>query len=82
MLSQDFIDELSRKAAALFPAADELRSDLEAQLGTLLQRSFGRLNLVTREEFDARVQSLARCEKTIAELEAKIAELEAAQKNK
>lgn len=77
MLSQDFIEEFSRKAAALFPAAEALRSDLEAQLGALLQRSFGRLNLVTREEFEAQAQTLARCEETIAALEAKVAELEA-----
>lgn len=76
MLNQDFIEEFSRKAATLFPAADELRTDLEAQLGALLQRSFARLNLVTREEFDTRVQSLERCEETIAALEAKVASLE------
>ena len=77
MPGNDFIRQLSERAAALFPAADSARRDLEKRLYDLLQSSFERLNLVTREEFDAQRAVLERARITVAELERKVAELEA-----
>lgn len=78
MLNQDFIEQLSRKAADLFPLASDMRDDVESKMEALLQKSFSRLNLVTREEFDARAEALQRTQATISQLEARVAELEAA----
>jgi BMFP domain-containing protein YqiC len=78
MLNHDFLQTLSRKAADLFPAAEAARARLEADLYALLQASLGKLNLVTREEFDAQRELLARAGDRIADLEQRITKLEAA----
>lgn len=76
MLNNDFLHSLSQKAAALFPAADAARGKLEKELHGLLQSSLGKLHLVTREEFDAQREVLARAQKRIEELERRLADLE------
>lgn len=78
MPSDDFLDALSRKAAELFPQADEVKEDIQMRLNSLLHTSFNKLNLVTREEFDAQVAALRRAESLVEELEQKVAALEAA----
>ena len=76
MLSKNFLEELSQKAAELFPAAKEVREDIESRMHSLLQQSFSKLNLVSREEFDAQLAVLKRAEETISTLETKVSELE------
>jgi BMFP domain-containing protein YqiC len=76
MLNTEFLHSLSQKAAALFPAAEAARSKLEAELYGLLQASLGKLHLVTREEFTAQTQVLARASARIAELEQRLDQLE------
>ena len=75
MLNNEFLQALSQKAAALFPAAADARAKLEKDLHTLLQSSLGRLHLVTREEFDAQCQVLARANERIAALEQQLAQM-------
>jgi BMFP domain-containing protein YqiC len=60
MFNHDFLQTLSRKAADLFPAAEAARAKVEKEMYTLLQVSLGKLQLVTREEFDAQRELLAR----------------------
>ena len=76
MLDKAFLEKLSSRAAALFPAADAARQKLEKQLFTLLQSSLGQLHLVTREEFDAQVGVLEQANGRISELELKLKELQ------
>lgn len=76
MLNNEFLQSLSKKAAMLFPAAEAARVKLERELYALLQTSLGKLHLVTREEFDAAQQMLARANARIAELEQRLSELE------
>ncbi|MAM71326.1 MAG: hypothetical protein CMP91_09315 [Gammaproteobacteria bacterium] len=76
MIDKSLLQSLSSKLAELAPAADNVRQELEKQFYQQLQNSLGKLNLVTREEFDAQLKVLQRAEENIAELEAKIAELE------
>lgn len=76
MLNNDFLQELSSRISALMPMAASVRADVEKSIQELLQSAFSRLNLVTREEFDAQMKVLERAEKTIATLEEKIAMLE------
>ena len=78
MFNNEFLQSLSRKAADLFPAAQNARAKLEKDLYALLQASLGKLNVVTREEFDNQCALLERAGKRIAELEQRITQLEAA----
>lgn len=68
----DEINEKIRTVMAQSPAAD-LEKNMRAMLAALL----GRLDLVTREEFDMQRQVLARAREKITQLEARLAELEA-----
>jgi BMFP domain-containing protein YqiC len=81
MLDKDFLEELSARAAALFPAADSARKKLQCQLFSLLQGSLGHLNLVTREEFDAQVRVLEKASERIGQLEKELQALRAAKEN-
>lgn len=76
MLNQEFLRNLSSKAAGLFPAAESAKAKLEQELYGLLQASLGKLHLVTREEFDAQRAVLTRSAERIAELEKRLEQLE------
>ncbi len=78
MFNNEFLQSLSRKAADLYPAAQNARAKLEKDLYALLQASLGKLNVVTREEFDNQCALLERAGKRITELEQRITQLEAA----
>lgn len=65
------IDQKMREILARSPAAD-----LEKNLRALLTSAFSRLDLVTREEFDAQREVLARTRAKLEALEGKLAELE------
>ena len=78
MTSQNLFEEIDRKMKEILahgPAAD-----LEKNLRALLASAFGRLDLVTREEFDVQREVLARTRAKFQQLEAKLAELEGRQK--
>lgn len=76
MLNNDFLKDLSNRITRLLPMATEVKDDVEKNVQATLQNAFARLNLVTREEFDAQLKVLERAEQTIAELETKITALE------
>jgi len=64
------IDELaSRLGAELPPGAKQIRDDLEARFRTILQRALAKMDLVTREEFEAQKAALARAQARLAELQ-------------
>ena len=74
MTSQNLFEEIDRKMKEILargPAAD-----LEKNLRALLASAFGRLDLVTREEFDVQREVLARTRAKLQQLEATLAELE------
>lgn len=50
---------------------------MQQQIKTLLQSSFAKLDLVTRDEFDAQAAVLLRTRERLEQLEARVAELEA-----
>lgn len=72
-----FLNELNKKLCDALPqSAHTLKKDIEKNFHTLLQSAFSKLDLVTREEFDAQTKVLARSRKKIESLEAKVKELE------
>ena len=73
-MNEKWLSELSARLAAL--AAENPAKDLEKNFRGMLSSAFGRMDLVTREEYDVQVQVLARAREKLAQLEARIAELE------
>ena len=77
MLNTKFIDDLARQISEAIPAgAKDLQEDVQKNIHTLLQGALSRLDLVTREEFDAQSQVLARTREKLEQLEKFLTELE------
>ena len=76
MLDNSFLKDLSDRLVTLLPAAESLRDDVRNKIEQTLKKAFASLDLLTREEFDAQVQSLERSKQRIEELENLVAELE------
>jgi BMFP domain-containing protein YqiC len=77
-LNSNSLDELARRLAEAVP--ESLRSfgrDLEANFKAVLQAQLGRLDLVSRQEFDVQSAVLARTQAQVTELEARLKDLEA-----
>ena len=75
-----FIDDLARQISGSLPAGlREMQQDVEKNIHSLLQASLGKLDLVTREEFDVQRKVLARTREKLEQLEQTLAALEAAQ---
>ena len=80
MVDPKIIDDLARRIAASVPeGVRALQSDLEQNFRAALQAGLGRLDLVTREEFDVQTRLLARTRAKLEALEKAMAELEAGQ---
>ncbi|KEA63565.1 hypothetical protein ADIMK_2344 [Marinobacterium lacunae] len=77
-MRQKLIDSLSAQIGHLFEGARELpgQQELQQQIRTLVQGTFSRLDLVTRDEFDAQRAVLARTRELVEQLEKRLAELE------
>ncbi|MBK6288044.1 MAG: accessory factor UbiK family protein [Gammaproteobacteria bacterium] len=52
------------------------REDMQKSLNTIVQTAFARLDLVTREQFDAQLETLERTRAQLAELEAEVGRLQ------
>lgn len=77
MINPKILDDLARKVAEAMPGpVSDLRNDMEKNVRAALQGTFSRLNLVTREEFDAQSKVLARAREQLAALEAQVRALE------
>lgn len=77
MIDITWIDELAaRLAEALPPGARQVREDAEAQFRQLLKRAFERMDLVTREEFDAQKAVLERALVKLEALQRQLEDLE------
>ncbi|WP_426415239.1 accessory factor UbiK family protein [Aestuariirhabdus sp. LZHN29] len=81
MINKMFIAGLSRQAAQVLGGEkSQLHQDAEKNLQLLLQSAFGKLNLVSRDEFDTQAAVLARTRARLEALEARyeslISELE------
>lgn len=81
MLDPKSLDEMARKLVQnLPPGVREFQQEIEKNMRATLQSTLSRLDLVTREEFDAQSKVLARTRAHLETLEARIAALEAAPK--
>lgn len=71
------IDNLVQRLSDSLPSGlRHLHEDLEKNFRAVLQDSFAKMNLVTREEFDVQRAVLARTREKLEAIEKQIAELE------
>jgi ubiquinone biosynthesis accessory factor UbiK len=68
------LDEISRKLNELF--ANTPAADFQRNVRALLQSTFAKFDLVSREEFDVQREVLARAREKISQLEVRLAEVE------
>jgi len=76
-MSNDSIENLARKLADSVPAGlRSMRNDLEENFRSVLKGGLGKLDLVTREEFEVQEAVLARTREKLAALEERLATFE------
>jgi len=68
------IEEITAKLAELLAASPA--RDVERNVRALVSAALGRLDLVSREEFDVQAKVLGRAREQLAALEARVADLE------
>ena len=73
------IEDLAKRLSAAIPdGLKELQQDMEKNFRTVLESTFTKLNLVTREEFEVQKGVLARTRAKVEALEVQVKTLEAA----
>ncbi len=78
MFDSKFFDALSKKLTDILPdSLHEVKQDLEKNFRSVLQSTFAKLDLVTREEFDVQTKVLNKTRLKLEELSEQIAQLEA-----
>jgi BMFP domain-containing protein YqiC len=79
MIDLRLIDDLSRKLSeSLPPGVGRMKNEAEEQFRLVLARSFEKMNLVSREEFDTQTAVLKRTREKLEQLQEKVAQLEQA----
>ena len=77
MLNMKLLDDLARQISETIPTGmKEMQGDVKKNIRTLLEGTLAKLDLVTREEFDAQTKVLARTREKLEQLEKTISELE------
>ena len=80
MIDLSHIDDLARRLSSLVPPARparELREELQQNFKSVLQTGLGKLDLVTREEFDVQRAVLLRTREKLDALQRAVEQLEA-----
>ncbi len=78
MIDLRTIDELTRKLGeSLPPGLTQKKQELESQFRHVLTGAFERMNLVSREEFDAKCAVLEETRDRLAALESRLQEISA-----
>ncbi len=73
MIDLRMIDELTQKLGeSLPPGLSQAKNDAETRFRSILTGAFERMNLVTREEYDAQCAVLARTREKLESLEQRL----------
>ncbi|NBS17308.1 MAG: accessory factor UbiK family protein [Gammaproteobacteria bacterium] len=79
MFEPSNLNDLARKLSQALPNDLQLlKGDIEKTFQAILQASFSRMNLVSREEFDVQKSVLLKTRQQLERLEARVEELEKA----
>ncbi len=77
MFDSQKLDDLAKRLSGIIPESlREQKQEFERKVYEVLQSGFSKLNLVTREEFDAQVKVLAKTREKLDKLDKYFAELE------
>jgi BMFP domain-containing protein YqiC len=77
MFDTKSIDDIaSRLAAVLPPGLNSLKEEMEKNFHAVLQSVLGKLDLVTREEFEVQKLVLAKTRSKLEDMEKRVAEIE------
>ncbi len=77
MFNPKAIDEItSRLADSLPPGLSQFKEDMEKNFRAVLQSVLGKMDLVTREEFEVQKAVLAKTRQKLEDLEKKVADME------
>jgi BMFP domain-containing protein YqiC len=77
MIDSKLIDELTTKLSASLPSGIQtLQADVMKNMRATLESGLGKLDLVTREEFEVQRAVLARTREKLEKLEAQVKALE------
>ena len=77
MLDPKQLDDLARRFTENLPSGvREFQQEMEKNVRTAMQAAFSRMDLITREEFDAQAKVLARTRAQLDELQEQIQALE------
>lgn len=69
-------DIVNRLSGAIPPGFNNLKEDLEKNFHAILQGALGKLDLVTREEFEVQKAVLVKTRSKLEELEKRVTEME------
>ena len=76
-MASDSIDKLAKTLAETLPQGlRSVRDDLEKNFRSILQSGLGKLDLVTREEFEVQEAVLARTRQKLEALESRLKKIE------
>ncbi len=76
MLDSKLFDELTKKLFAVLPnSLQTIEQETRQKFKDVLQTTFARLDLVTREEFDIQLKVLARTREKLEQLQTQVDEL-------
>lgn len=74
MIAKNHLEELAKKLLAVLPEnLQVINNEIQTKFNDVLQIAFTKLDLVTREEFDAQVKVLARTRAKVEALEEQLA---------
>lgn len=76
MLDPNSIEDIAKKLADSAPSLGALRQEAEIGFRAVLEDMLGKLNLISREEFDVQAAVLAKTRVKLDQLEQVITELE------
>jgi hypothetical protein len=83
MFDPKSIDDIANRLADAVPSGlSNMKEDLEKNFHGILQGALGKLDLVTREEFEVQKAVLAKTRSKVEALEARVADIEQQQLNK
>jgi BMFP domain-containing protein YqiC len=81
MQKPEFIDQLTERLTSALPSGlADFRADAEKTFRNILQQTFAKLDLVTREEFDVQTAVLAHTREKLETLIKQVEELEKSKK--
>lgn len=76
MFDPKVFDDIAKKLSdSLPPILSDAKKDIENNFRAILQSAFSKLDLITREEFDAQVKVLAKTRKKLDDLEKTVEKL-------